>query len=91
MTLAVREIGQLVERVYACDQTELDGTPNSGQDTKQAPFALFKSKRKLVNFVYGEIEFHSVAKLLELLQPCPGQVLVDLGCGAGKVCGSKHV
>lgn len=38
-----------------------------------------------VNFVYGEIDAISVAHILEFIQPRPGQVLVDLGSGNGKV------
>lgn len=34
--------------------------------------------------VYGEIRFMSLIKLLDLAEPKPHEVLIDLGCGTGK-------
>jgi hypothetical protein len=39
----------------------------------------------MINFVYGEIWPCSVAALLAAMAPKPGEALVDLGSGAGKV------
>ena len=35
------------------------------------------------NFTYGEVKFHSFFPLLQLVDPQPGEVFYDLGCGTG--------
>jgi hypothetical protein len=36
------------------------------------------------NLTYGEVDFHSLAVLLEKVDPAAGEVFVDLGSGTGK-------
>ena len=60
-----------------------EGSPSKSGGTA---FPLFtQKKRRMVNFVYGEIAPASVAALLSFVAPVAGDVLVDLGSGAGKV------
>jgi SAM-dependent methyltransferase len=54
-----------------------------------SPFQISRSYRDEHNiqgeeYTYGEVMVQTLAKLLEYVQPKPGEIFYDLGCGAGK-------
>jgi hypothetical protein len=77
-------------RKSTCDSSTMNTDPE--KHTKNAAalssFPLFSknNSHRPGNFVYGEINPASVANLLEIVKPKRGEVIVDLGSGAGKVC-----
>ena len=84
------EYGELCELATRQDSQSIPANsfPDAIADaeTSSGTFPLFKQrKRKMVNFVYGEISIASIAALLNFISPKAGEVLVDLGAGAGKV------
>ncbi len=39
-----------------------------------------------VNLIYGDVDFHSFAASLSLIQPTSKDIFFDLGSGVGKAC-----
>jgi hypothetical protein len=73
-----------------CDSSTMNTDPGKHikNTAASSSFPLFSknNSRRPGNFVYGEINPASVANLLEIVKPKQGEVIVDLGSGAGKVC-----